>query len=140
MMKDGVNYGELGTIRPNELYSEYWVNNPGGPDGHIWADLFVFPQYRYNICTHGQVLAGGFNPVGITLGNIPDTVQMGFPSFHGGLSTGRIPLVFKAPMGYPGYASGTERSEQVGIGDIAPTIYQIMGWTPPECVDGKPLP
>lgn len=139
-MRDGMDYGERGSVLPGELYSEYWANNPGEPDGHIWADLFVFPQYRYNICTHGQVLAGGFNPVGITLGNIPDTVQMGFPSFHGGLSTGRIPLVFKAPAGYPGYIPGTERAERVGIGDIAPTIYQIMGWTPPECVDGKPLP
>ncbi len=138
-MKDGADFGEMGTVLPGELYSEYWINNPGGPEGHIWADLFVFPQYRYNICTHGQVLAGGFNPVGITLGNIPDTVQMGFPSFHGGLSTGRIPLVFKAPMGYPGYAPGTESAKPVRIGDLAPTVYQIMGWPAPDCVDGTPL-
>jgi arylsulfatase A-like enzyme len=139
-MMDGEDFGANGRVLPKELYSEYWINHQNEPDGHLWPDLFVFPLNRYNICTHGQVLAGGFNPTGVTLGNIPDSVQMGFPAYHGGLSTGRIPLVLKAPAGYPGYRPGGESAQEVWISDIAPTIYEIMGWSAPGCVDGKPLP
>jgi len=59
---------------------------------------------------------------------------------HGGLQTAHMPLIFKAPMGWAGYMPGTVIAEEVEIGDIAPTIYQILGWEAPSCVDGKPLP
>jgi hypothetical protein len=139
-MMSGVDYGAFGKVLPKELYSEYWIANPGKPDGHLWPDLFVFPIYNYNICTHGQVLAGGFNPTGVTLGNIPDSVKIGFPAYHGGLTSSRIPLVFKAPEGWAGYTPASTSSAEVRIGDIAPTIYEIMGWPNPGCVDGAPLP
>jgi hypothetical protein len=139
-MKEGVDYGDLGRVRAMELYSEFWVNNPDEADGHLWPDLMIFPLYNYNVASHGQVLASAINPVGITLGNVPDNVQLGFPAAHGGLSTTSIPLIFKAPSGWDAYAPGTVIEEEVEIGDIAPTIYQIMGWEPPGCVDGKPLP
>ena len=137
-MKNGVDLGPFGRIRPMELYSEFWVENPQA--GQVWADLFVFPLFNYNVVSHGQILAGGFNPIGISLGNFPDSMQLGFPAAHGGPTTSDIPLLFKAPFGYQGYAPGSEYSGEVTIGDIAPTIYQILGWEEPECVDGSPLP
>jgi hypothetical protein len=139
-MIDGVDFGAFGRVKPKELYSDYWVNHPGGPKGQLWADLFIFPIYHYNICIHGQSLATGFNPIGITLGNMPDSVALGYPAGHGGLTTADIPIVFKAPKGWPGYIPRSEYGDEVEIGDIAPTIYQIMGWEAPKCVDGKPLP
>ncbi|NPV59348.1 MAG: hypothetical protein HPY75_06760 [Actinobacteria bacterium] len=137
---EGVDYGELGHVRPMELYSEYWVAHPNEPGGHLWPDLFVFPRYNYNVASHGQVLASAINPVGITLGNVPDNVQLGFPAAHGGLQTAYMTLAFKAPAGWPAYTPGTEVLEEVEVGDIAPTIYGILGWDPPSCVDGSPLP
>jgi Type I phosphodiesterase / nucleotide pyrophosphatase len=136
----GVDYGEQGRVRPMELYSEFWVSHPDEPGGHLWPDLFIFPRYNYNVAAHGQVLASAINPVGIYLGNVPDSVELGFPGAHGGLQTAHMPLVFKAPTGWPGYTPGTVISEEVEIGDIAPTIYGIQGWEVPDCVDGEPLP
>ncbi len=139
-MLSGVDYGDLGHVRPMELYSEYWVAHPDEPDGHLWPDLCIFPLYNYNQAAHGAILSGAANPVGITLGNIPDNVQLGFPGAHGGLQTVHMPLIFKAPAGWPAYAPGTVIADEVEVGDIAPTIYQILGWEPPACVDGEPLP
>lgn len=142
--KAGVDYGELGRVRPGELYSEFWAEywpaHPDGQQGQLWPDLFVFPRYNYNVASHGQVLASAINPVGITLGNVPDNVRLGFPAAHGGLQTVHIPLCFKAPAGWSSYRPGTAVDEEVEVGDIAPTIYFIMGWAAPSCVDGKPLP
>ena len=139
-MLNGEDFGVHGKVRPRELYSEYWINHPGQPDGQLWPDLFVFPLYNYNIAAHGQILAGSINPVGITLGNVPDSVELGFPAAHGGLQTTSIPLVFKAPAGDPDYTPGIKVSNEVEVADIAPTIYKIMGWSKPANVDGKPLP
>jgi hypothetical protein len=139
-MVTGVDYGTLGHVRPMELYSEYWAAHPDEPNGHLWPDLCIFPRYNYNVAAHGQVLASAINPVGITLGNVPDNVEVGFPAAHGGLQTAHMPLIFKAPSGWPAYAPGTVVGEEVEIGDITPTIYGIMGWEAPACVDGEPLP
>jgi hypothetical protein len=65
---------------------------------------------------------------------------LGMPGVHGGLQTTHIPLVFKAPVWFEGYTPGGSYASEVEVGDIAPNIYLIMGWTPPGCVDGKPLP
>jgi len=139
-MINGVDYGSFGKILPRELFSEYWTANPNEPGGQLWPELFVFPLYNYNICPHGQSLAGGFNPTGLTLGNFPDSVRIGWPGYHGGLTSSQIALSFKAPKGTAGYAPGTRTSKEARIGDITPTIYEIMGWPAPGCVDGKPLP
>jgi len=139
-MVTGVDYGDLGHVRPMELYSEYWATHPDEPDGHLWPDLCIFPLYNYNQAAHGAILSGAANPVGITIGNLPDNVQLGFPGAHGGLQTAHMPLIFKAPAGWSGYVPGTVIAEEVEIGDIAPTIYQILGWEAPACVDGEPLP
>ncbi len=136
----GVDYGDMGHVRPMELYSEFWANHPDEPDGHLWPDLCIFPMYNYNVAAHGQVLASAINPVGITLGNVPDNVELGFPAAHGGLQTAYMPLIFKAPAGWSSYTPGTVIEEEVEIGDIAPTIYEILGWEAPACVDGEPLP
>jgi hypothetical protein len=140
-MKSGVDFGKAGRVRPMELYSEYWINHPDEPGGHIWPDLFVFPLYNYQIMAHGDVLSTGVNAVGINLGiNTPESVRIGLPGAHGGLQTDRQPLVFKAPAGYTQYGAGSSYGGEVEIGDIAPTIYKIMGWPEPANVDGKPLP
>jgi len=142
-MASGVDYGTLGQVRPLELYSEYWIGHePGAPtyEGQLWPDLFIFPRYNYNVAAHGRALAGAANPVGVVLGNIPDNVKLGFPASHGGLQTTNMPLIFKAPAGWDGYTPGSEYAGQVEIGDITPTIYRILGWEPPACVDGEPLP
>ena len=139
-MVTGMDYGEFGEVRPMELYSEYWTGHPDEPDGHLWPDLFIFPLYNYNIAAHGLILAGAANPVGLTIGNIPDNVQLGFPGAHGGLQTAHMPLIFKAPAGWSGYVAGSKYGGEVEVGDIAPTIYGILGWEAPDCVDGKPLP
>ncbi|WP_287154938.1 alkaline phosphatase family protein [Candidatus Solincola tengchongensis] len=139
-MLNGVDLGLWGKIRPRELYSEFWINHPDLPEGHLWPDLFVFPLYNYNVAAHGGILSTSANPVGINLGNVPDNVQLGFPGAHGGPQTTRMPLLLKAPTGYPLYLPGTRVDEEVEIGDIAPTIYRILGWEAPDCVDGEPLP
>jgi len=139
-MLKGVDLGPRGKIRPRELYSEFWITHPEEPGGHRWPDLFVFPLYNYNVAAHGNILSTAANPVGITLGNVPDNVQVGFPGAHGGPQTTRMPLLFKPPSGYPRYQPGTTVDEEAEIGDIAPTIYQILGWEAPDCVDGEPLP
>ena len=140
-MKDGKDFGEAGRVLPGELYSEYWVNNPDPVNGEQWPDLFVFPQYNYQVMAHGDALSSGINNVGFNLGiNVPEQVRIGLPAAHGGLKTEHIPLVLKAPAGIAGYAGVSENPGTVGIGDIAPTIYGIMGWPVPACVDGKPLP
>jgi arylsulfatase A-like enzyme len=135
-------YGENieGRVRPMELYSEYWVNHPDEPNGQMWPDLCIFPFYNYNVAAHGHIFKGGINPIGISLGNLPDNLELGFPAAHGGLQTARIPLIFKAPTGDPDYEAGGTYGDEVEVGDIAPTIYQILGWTSPDCVDGSPLP
>ncbi len=138
-MASGVDYGEHGHVRPMELYSEYWINHPGEQGGHLWPELFVFPLYNYNVAMHGAVLTTAVNPVGASMGNVPDNLQIGLPAAHGGLQTAYIPLIFKAPVG-SSYAPGTVIEEEVEVGDIAPTIYGILGWEVPDCVDGAPLP
>lgn len=141
--RTGKDYGKFGKVLPGELYSEYWANNPDPSEkGEIWPDLFVFPLYNYQVVAHGDALASGINNVGLSFGiNVPESVKFGLPGAHGGLQTNHIPLLFKAPAGGKGaQAPGSTHGELVEIGDIAPTIYGIMGWTPPECVDGKPLP
>jgi len=89
----------------------------------------------------GDVLSTGVNAVGINLGiNTPESVRIGLPGAHGGLQTENQPLVFKAPAGSTDYPAGKSYTGAVEIGDIAPSIYKIMGWPAPENVDGRPLP
>jgi len=141
-MESGVDYGDKGHVAARELMSEYWQAHPDqGMDGEMWPDIFVFPLYNYQVVGHGDVLTSGVNAIGFSLGiHIPETVLWGLPGAHGGLQTDHIPLVFKPPAGYAKYQPGTEHKGEVEIGDIAPTIYGIMGWPVPGCVDGKPLP
>lgn len=141
--KDGKDFGEHGKVLPGELYSEYWANNPDSSEGgQVWPDLFVFPLYNYQVVAHGDALASGINNVGLSFGiNVPESVRFGLPAAHGGLQTTSIPLIFKAPAGAADAPqSGANHEGPVEIGDIAPTIYSIMGWTAPACVDGEPLP
>ncbi|MHB8895887.1 MAG: alkaline phosphatase family protein, partial [Candidatus Geothermincolia bacterium] len=141
--KNGKDYGKFGKVLPGELYSDYWVNNPDSSEGgQIWPDLFIFPLYNYQVVAHGDALASGINNVGLSFGiNVPESVKFGLPAAHGGLQTTHIPLVFKAPAGAQNApAPGATNGSEVEIGDIAPTIYNIMGWTTPACVDGEALP
>jgi Type I phosphodiesterase / nucleotide pyrophosphatase len=140
-MKNGKDFGSHGKVLPRELYSEYWINNPDEQDGELWPDLFVFPLYNYQVMAHGDAMSSGINNIGFSFGiNIPDEVEIGFPAAHGGLQTESIPLIIKAPEGSAADKPGSKQDKEVRIGDIAPTIYQVMGWPAPECVDGKPLP
>lgn len=141
--KNGKDFGEHGKVLPGELYSEYWIDNPDSSEGgQVWPDLFVFPLYNYQVVAHGDALASGINNVGLSFGiNVPESVRFGLPAAHGGLQTTHIPLVFKAPLASgEAPAAGAVHDSEVEIGDIAPTIYGIMGWTPPACVDGEALP
>ncbi len=140
-MKEGKEFGKAGKVRPMELYSDYWISHPNEPNGQKWPDLFIFPLYNYQVMAHGDILATGINAVGFNLGiNVPESVIVAMPGAHGGLQTSYLPLLLKVPSGYEGYKGGSEYTGEVEVGDIAPTIYQIMGWDPPACVDGKPLP
>ncbi|MBK5092325.1 MAG: alkaline phosphatase family protein, partial [Actinobacteria bacterium] len=140
-MEQGKDFGKFGRVRPMELYSEYWIEHPDEPNGHKWPDLFIFPLYNYQIEAHGDVLSTGVNAVGFTIGfTMPESVLLGFPAAHGGLQTSYIPLIFKAPAGYEGYKGGSEYEKEVEVGSISPTIYEIMGWEAPACVDKGPLP
>jgi len=136
-----MDWGKEGVIRPGELYSEYWVTHPDEENGQAWPDLFIFPRFNYQIAAHGDVFGAGINAVGVDFGmKIPETVELGFPAAHGGLGTTLVPLMLKVPGGYPAYEPGTEHDAAVEVGDIAPTIYRILGWESPGCVDGEPLP
>lgn len=139
-MKDGLDLGKEGKIRPGELYSEYWITHTDIKDGTVWPDLYITPRHNYQVVAHGDIFRL-MNAVGFKFDmNIPETVALAFPASHGGLRTTAIPLMLKVPAGNAGYRPGTEYAGEVEIGDIAPTIYQIMGWSAPGCVDGKPLP
>jgi hypothetical protein len=139
-MKDGLDLGKEGKVRPGELYSEYWITHTDVKDGQVWPDLYITPRHNYQVVAHGDIFRL-MNAVGFKFDmNIPETVALAFPASHGGLRTTPIPLVLKVPSGYAGYRPGTEYEPEVEIGDIAPTVYQIMGWSAPGCVDGKPLP
>ncbi len=138
-MENGVDYGPFGRLRPGELYSEYWINHPHQPGGQLWPDLFVFSVYNYQVVAHGDYLASGANAIGMVLA-MPDSVKLGFPASHGGFQTSHIALVFKAPAGLGSYPPGTQYHGEAEIGSIAPTIYQLLGWPVPGCVDAGPLP
>jgi arylsulfatase A-like enzyme len=47
----------------------------------------------------------------------------------------RVPLLVRGP----GLAAGTKRSELVSLVDLAPTILDLAGATPPEALDGRSL-
>ena len=42
----GVDYGELGHVRPMELYSEFWAGHPDEPGGHIWPRPLHLPEVQ----------------------------------------------------------------------------------------------
>ena len=138
-MLTGADFGAMGSLLPGELYSEFWITSTGSPDGELWPDLFIFGLYNYQIVYPGDpfVKRAGESPA---LVRYPETFLFGFPGTHGGLQTSRIPLVFKAPKDNAAYARGKEIREEVRIGDITPAIYKVLGWKPPENVDGQPLP
>ncbi len=141
-MKNGADFGKAGHVRPGEIWSEYWAAHPNeGDNGEQWPDIFVAPLYNYQVVGHGDVLSSGVNAIGFSLNShLPESVLFGLPGAHGGLQTDHIPLMVKAPSGYAKYSPGSEYTSEVEIGDIAPTIYGIMGWPVPGCVDGQTLP
>ena len=124
-------------VSPHELYSAYWVGRDyTGPDQMKWPDLFVFYLDNYGGIAWGDQLSQKANPIGMDIGMVPVGMGLTYCASHGSFGTTHIPLVFKAP----GVKAGAVVEDPVNTSDIAPTIYQLLGWTAGPWVDGRPLP
>jgi hypothetical protein len=130
-MKTGVDTrtGKAGLL-PREYYSGYYVEHRK-PGDQVWADLLVLASPNYE-----------FRLAGIGLGNLgaadlPFTLpQVGyFIGGHGSFDTRDALLM----VSVPGKPAGINEKTVYAM-DVAPTIYRLLGWPLPECVDGKGLP
>lgn len=121
-MESGVD-GVLGRIAQNgglkhaELYSEWYIDYPVDDQTKPrWPDLMGFTLHRYQ---------------GVYTGSLSCHAVGG----HGGIGDVQdIPLIIRGP----GIKRGAF-SEAVYPADIAPTIYQLLGWVTPKSVDGRVL-
>jgi len=100
----------------SEMYSEWLIDHPAEDNSKVvWPDMFVYTGYRYQIrnLTELPHLLGG----------------------HGGLSSESILFAIKGPA----FAQGTFDKEDTSLVDAVPTVYEVLGWTPPGNVDGRKL-
>ena len=113
-----------------ELFSELYIRYPAAapvgetPDRLRWPDLFLFAQYRYQFEIMNTANLGNQIAVDSYIGG------------HAGASSLAVPIGLRGP----GIRKGSfGASANVTLADIAPTLYQLLGYTPPEHVDGRVL-
>jgi arylsulfatase len=49
-----------------------------------------------------------------------------------------VPMVMHWPGGIEAEARGSKRNQFINIADVVPTIYELLGITPPSVLDGRP--
>jgi len=116
---------------PKEFYSEYYIKHRK-PGEQLWPDLLILtkPHYKFKVQNFG------LRNLGLPKLPFPLPEKGYFIGGHGSFATRPGLLI----MSGPDIPAGQERKEIVYTSDVAPTIYRLMGWTVPECVDGKALP
>jgi arylsulfatase A-like enzyme len=119
----GIQFGE-----PDELYSEFFVeHNTGATDMAKWPDfLMLFQDYSQIVPLHFES----------TMGEEESLAGEAFNGAHGFLLTQPSVLV----MSGPGVPQGHVNSAPVHVNDIAPTLYDLLGWPVPPHVRGSTLP
>jgi predicted AlkP superfamily pyrophosphatase or phosphodiesterase len=116
--KDGIVGNRLG-----ELYSEWSIDVPDTDNSKVrWPDLFIFMRNHF-----GTVLS----PNSLSSGTGSGTPLIGV---HGSRRSAEVVLIMSGPGIQPG-VYGAEAS----IADIAPTLYRLLGVTPPGNVNGRAL-
>jgi predicted AlkP superfamily pyrophosphatase or phosphodiesterase len=116
--KDGV----MGN-REGELYSEWCIDVPDPGNTKVrWPDLFIFTRNHFRTV--------------LSASSLSSRSEAGTPmtGVHGSPRTGEIVLI----MGGPGIQPGVYGAE-ASIADIAPTLYRLLGVTPPGNVNGRAL-
>ncbi len=121
---------------PGELYSEWYIEKTEAPGKKLrWPDLIIFMRGNYQNAIYGEQFQAGINAVGAD--NFPsiDEAQFKFIGGHGNLKTSHIPIIFYGPN----VMKGKIDDSRISLGDIVPTIYEKLGWSIPDNVDGKSL-
>ncbi|HUT51835.1 MAG TPA: alkaline phosphatase family protein [bacterium] len=115
---------------PREYYSEYYVERRQ-PGDQVWADLLVLtgPNYEFRL--------SGFGLGNLGAADLPFKLpEVGyFIGGHGSFDTRAALLMLSIPGGPPAV-----NDAEVYAMDVAPTLYRLLGWPIPDCVDGKGLP
>lgn len=146
-MESGIDNKTETSVNPGEFFSEYWASRDlEGEDSMKWPDLFIWNMHRYFSTGYPDMAAGAAETVGESFDfTLPPTfpastsglvLAVGNSSGHLSFGTTHVPLCFKAP----GIEPGIEVDRPVDLAGVAPTIYRILGWKPPDVVDGEPLP
>ncbi len=118
-LEDGIWGNKLG-----EIYSEWNIDYPVVDNSKVrWPDLLVFNRHNYlNLFTRTSAFGTGAASRSI------------FNAHHGSPQSAAIILGIRGPQILPG-----DFNEIAVPADIAPTIYQVLGLTPPPHVDGRIL-
>lgn len=108
-------FGRDGGEKRGEMYSEWLIDYPVDDNSKVvWPDLFVFPVYHLQLSR-----------------SRPDMLE-NVVGGHSSVTTQNALLMLKGPD----FLQGTFYPPDVTITDIVPTIYEALGWTSPENVDG----
>lgn len=121
--RTGVRFGG-----PDEMYSEFFAeHHSGGVDMARWPDFLVlFTETAHILPLH-------FDP---NLGEEEILEGEAFQGGHGLFRTQPVVLVVHGP----GVPAGQVVTGAVGLADIAPSLYELLGWPTPFHVQGFPLP
>lgn len=107
-----------GGEKRGEMYSEWLIDYPVDDNSKVvWPDLFVFPMYHLQL-TRSR----------------PDMLE-NVVGGHSSITTWNALMVLKSPD----FLQGTFYPYDASIVDVIPTVYEAMGWTPPDNVDGHSL-
>ncbi len=109
---------------PGQLYNQWLVDNADNDDSlPNWPDFYLVCDDQWQI-------------VPLNLHNGEDSFGSVFIGGHSGSDTARIPLMISGP----GIPTGQSFGNAVEIFDIAPTLYELMGWPVPTNSQGDILP
>ncbi len=131
-MKKGKYLKETGDfLLPREYYSEHYIEHPK-KGRQMWPDLLVLtaPHYKFKVQNYG------LKKMGLEDKSFPMPEWSYFIGGHGSFATRPSLLVLSGP----GIPENSVFDYIVYTSDIAPTIYRLMGWPVPDCVDGLGLP
>lgn len=122
-IRTGIRFGG-----PDQMYSEFFAeHHTGGVDMARWPDfLLLFSDTAHILPLH-------FDP---NLGEEEILEGEAFQGGHGLFRTQPVVLV----MHGPGVPAGQLVSGTVGLADVAPSLYELLGWPTPFHVQGFPLP
>jgi len=132
-MRTGIDtYTGEAVTSPDELYSIWYAEFPVEDNSkQRWPDLFIFAREHWQIPVYGGELFNLGLKVDFCIPEAPLLV-----GGHGGTESQHIPLVMSGPGIKAGYVNDTEK---IMNSTIAPTIYQLNGWSCPANVDGEPI-